>query len=145
MINRRRFVQWAAAAAVLPRRMLESSTASPPRPDAAPPDSFAADQAARSPRYAPRRIPNEYSLLLPGEAEALAKSPGVSGFRSDGVLAATASGAARWMKVGEEIAGWRLVAVIGSLDGAPAAVFEKHASHRGVIVYVTERGEVARI
>ncbi|HVB29978.1 MAG TPA: hypothetical protein VNE60_00460, partial [Gemmatimonadaceae bacterium] len=145
MIDRRRFLQWAAVAAVLPRRMLASSAASPLRPDAAPPDASAADRARRSSRYSPGRIPNEYALLLPGEAEALARAPAARGFRADAVLAAMATGAARWTKVGEEIAGWRLVAVIGDLEGAPTAVFEKHMSHRGAIVYVTARGETARI
>ncbi|HVA56364.1 MAG TPA: hypothetical protein VNF92_00585, partial [Gemmatimonadaceae bacterium] len=145
MINRRRFVQWAAAAAVLPRRMLGGSAASPLRLAAARPDASAAAEATRSPGYSPGRIPNEYALLLAGEAEALTKAPAARGFRADAVLAAMPTGPTRWMKVGEEIGGWRLVAVIGDLDGAPTAVFEKHVSHRGAIVYVTARGEIARI
>ncbi|HUX35334.1 MAG TPA: hypothetical protein VMV51_15790 [Gemmatimonadaceae bacterium] len=145
MLDRRRFVQWAAAAAVLPRRLLDIPGPALRTPETARPAGSPAEQTTRSPRYAPGRIPNEYSLLLPGEAEALATVPAVRGLRPDAVLAAGPTGAARWMKVGEENDGWRLVAVIGELDGAPTAVFEKHVSHRGAIVYVTERGEVARV
>jgi hypothetical protein len=49
------------------------------------------------------------------------------------------------MRVGEELDGWRLVALVPRLNGTPTAVFEKHVTHRGVIVYVTESGELARI
>ncbi len=69
--------------------------------------------------YAPARIENDYSLLLPGEREALAASP-------------TASGAS----------GWRRLATLA--DGT--AVYEKHATHCGMLVYVSAAGaEVARI
>ncbi len=95
--------------------------------------------------YAPGRIPNKYSLLLPGEAEALAKAPAVSSFRSDSVLVTPPSGTGQRLRVGEGIDGWRLVALLGSVDGAPAAVLERHVSHRGVLVYAAEKGEVARI
>ncbi|HXR97811.1 MAG TPA: hypothetical protein VN709_08200 [Terriglobales bacterium] len=73
---------------------------------------------------APARIENEYSLWLPGEREALAKSP-----------AYNASA-----KLGTVADGWRLVA---QLEGM--SVFEKHAAHQGALVYVDQQGEVARI
>ena len=143
MPDRRRFLMWAAAAAAFSQRMLDLPAAwSTPAPPA---NGMASPRAQGAARYAPGRIPNEYSLLLPGEAEALAQAPAVSDFRTDTVLAAPARGAARRMRAGEEIAGWRLVALIGDLNGAPTAVFEKHVSHRGAIVYVTELGEIARI
>ncbi|MDE3217719.1 MAG: hypothetical protein KGO03_15025, partial [Gemmatimonadota bacterium] len=80
-----------------------------------------------------------------GEAEALAAVPLVRGFRADAVLAGPSAAAARWLKVGEEADGWRVVALIPDLEGAPTAVFERHVSHRGAIVFATQRGEVARI
>ncbi len=145
MIDRRRFLQWAAAAAVLPRRMLEFPGHAAGASTGAALGDGAADAATRRGNFSPGRIPNEYSLLLPGEAEALARAPAVRGFGPDAVTASTAGGAANALKVGGAIDGWRLVALIPDLDGVPTAVFEKRASHRGAIVYVTERGEAARI
>ncbi len=151
MVDRRRFLQWAAAAAVLPRPLLDDSRAAAPpgEPPLAPVGAAAGVRTARAPRYAPGRIPNEYVLLLPGEAEALAGAPAVRGFQPDSVIATPAAVAAaaapRRLRVGEEVDGWRLVALIPALEGAPAAVFEKHVSHRGAIVYAGERGEFARI
>ncbi len=75
--------------------------------------------------YAPGRIPNEYSLWLAGEREALAQTP-----------AWTANA-----PVGTEAGGWRLVARLAD----QTAVFERHATHQGVLVYVGPQGEVARI
>ncbi len=146
MLDRRRFLQWAAAAAVLPRRILDIPGVTPSTSASGPTGDSTTARARRSPRYSPGRIPNDYALLPPGEAEELAKAPKVSGFRPDTVVAAApAAGAARGVHLGEELDGWRLVALIGDLNGRPTAVFEKHVSHRGAIVYVTEQGEVARI
>lgn len=88
--------------------------------------------------YHPGRIPNEYSLFLPGEKEALATTPAVAVFSSIGVAAKLGS-AEKALRVGEHIDGWRL-AVIANINGVDTAVFEKHVSHRGAIAYVTERG-----
>ena len=146
MPDRRRFLMWSAALAAFSRRILDLpagwSAAEPPGPGGG-----TARRAQGAPGYAPGRIPNEYALLLPGEADALARAPSVSAFQADTVLATTPGGPlpARRLRAGEEIGGWRLVALLGDLDGAPTAVFEKHVSHRGAIVYVTERGEVARV
>ncbi|HUX68119.1 MAG TPA: hypothetical protein VMV31_11590 [Terriglobales bacterium] len=75
--------------------------------------------------YAPGRIANEYSLWLAGEREALAQAPAYAAGRA----------------VGTERGGWRLVAELA--EGTQ--VYEKHATHQGVIVYVNAGGEVARI
>ena len=94
--------------------------------------------------YAPGRIPNEYSLYLPGEREALAEPPHVRQI-GEGALTAMLGHETKSLKTGESVDGWRLVAVIGWLNGIATAVFEKHVTHQGVIVYVTEEGEIARI
>ena len=49
------------------------------------------------------------------------------------------------MAVGEVIGGWQLVAILPWLNGVATAVFEKHVTHQGAIVYVTEMGEITRI
>jgi hypothetical protein len=92
--------------------------------------------------YAPARIDNEYSLLSPAEAAALAHPPAVSGIQADTVLAAPAGAASRQLRVGEEVDGWRLLALLASLNGVPAAVFEKHVAHRGRIVFLNEKGTI---
>ena len=94
--------------------------------------------------YTPGRIPNEYSLYLPGEREALAKSPTVVAFDGDKVKASL-GGETKPLKVGESIGGWQLVANLAWLNGVATAVFEKHATHQGAIAYVTEMGEIAHI
>lgn len=95
-------------------------------------------------RYSPGRIPNEYSLYLPGERESLAEPPRLSNI-AEGAVTASLGHETRRLKVGDEIAGWRVVAVLGWLNGIATAVFEKHVTHQGAIVYVTEGGEIARI
>jgi hypothetical protein len=101
--------------------------------------AFAAGTAALpSSPYHPGRIPNEFSLYLPGEKQALATAPEVSGFSSGGVLAKLGS-MKRQLSLGENIEGWTLVS-IGDINGVATAVFEKHCTHRGAIAYVTERG-----
>ena len=143
MIDRRRFLQWAAAAAALPGGMLHLPGAGAPGPG--PAGDGTADPPGQGRRYSPGRIPNAYSLLLPGEADALARVPAATGFHPDTVVASARGGAVRPLRVGGAIDGWRLVALIADLEGEPTAVFEKRVSHRGAIVYVTERGETARI
>ena len=138
MIDRRRFLQWAAAAAVLPRRMLAQRLELPDAKSGVPPEE--SNGTAGNGGYSPGRIPNEYSLLLPGEAESLAKAPVVHAVGAESV-----SVGIRSMKVGDEMDGWRLVAIVPELEGQPVAVFEKHVSHRGVIVYSGTGGEVARV
>lgn len=95
-------------------------------------------------RYQPGRVPNEYSLLLPGERDALSNPPRVS--RIEGrVVTVRWGGEERSLGVGESIAGWQLVAALPWLNGTPTAVFEKHVTHQGAIAYITERGEIAHI
>jgi hypothetical protein len=94
--------------------------------------------------YSPGRIANEYSLFLPGEREALAQAPRVTKIVDSGVTAWLGR-ESRSLNTGDSIDGWRLVAVLGWLNGAATALFEKHVTHQGAIVYVTEEGEIARI
>ncbi|HLW83402.1 MAG TPA: hypothetical protein VKS20_15290 [Candidatus Acidoferrales bacterium] len=151
MVDRRRFLKWAASAAAIPAGVFRATCAAGPDfslpASLEPPAPENQAQAAYAPSYSPRRIPNEYSLFLPGEAEALANPPRVADFQSGSVLA-SASGenaAQRRMRVDDELHGWRLVALLPRLNGIPTAVFEKHVTHRGTIVYVTESGELWRI
>ncbi len=88
--------------------------------------------------YHPGRIENEYSKLLPGEQEALAAAPQVTAFGPAG-LQVRLGGAAQTLAPGQAIDGWQLLAAI-EINGVETAVFEKHATHRGAIAYVTERG-----
>lgn len=95
-------------------------------------------------KYHPGRIPNEYSLFLPGERGALRMTPSVSSV-APGEVSAQLGATSRTLKVGESIEGWQLVATLPWLNGVPTAVFEKHVTHRGAISYVTEMGEIAHI
>ncbi len=95
-------------------------------------------------RYTPGRIANEYSLLLPGEREELKNSPRVISFR-DGKATVVWGNEKKTMASGEVIGGWQLVAILPWLNGTATAVFEKHVTHQGDILYVTEMGEIARI
>ncbi|HEU4983292.1 MAG TPA: hypothetical protein VFT88_11480, partial [Acidobacteriaceae bacterium] len=92
----------------------------------------------------PGRIPNEYSLLLPGEKEGLAAVPVISGI-GNGALTATIGTNRATLRPGDALEGWRLITIVG-INGVATAVFEKHVTHRGAIVYVTEqRGVIALI
>jgi hypothetical protein len=95
-------------------------------------------------RYTPGRIANEYNLLLPGEREELKNSPRVVSF-ADGKATVKWGDEKKAMAAGEAIGGWQLVALLPWLNGVPTAVFEKHVTHHGAIVYVTEMGEIASI
>lgn len=90
----------------------------------------------------PARIPNEYSLFLPGEREALARVPKIQSVTGRSVRLL---GATKTLRSGEEAEGWRLLAVF-SMNGIDTAVFEKQVTHQGAIVYLTEAGgEILRI
>jgi hypothetical protein len=95
-------------------------------------------------RYSPGRIVNEYSLWLPGEREEIKASPRVVSFGGDKVVA-TLGDEKKTLARGESIRGWQLLAILPWLNGTVTAVFEKHATHQGAIVYVTPRGEIARV
>lgn len=88
--------------------------------------------------HAPSRIENEYSLLLPGEAEILKHPPKVRSFGSDGVTVES-NGHELQIAVGGLANGWMLLAAF-ELNGVQTAVFERHVTHRGALAYVTERG-----
>lgn len=88
--------------------------------------------------YAPGRIENVYSLFLPGERESLQSPPTVSAVDPDH-LTARCGGLSALMRPGDQLAGWRLM-TIAVIDGTETAVFEKHATHRGAIAYVTAGG-----
>ncbi|MBB5330303.1 hypothetical protein [Tunturiibacter gelidoferens] len=94
--------------------------------------------------YAPGRIPNEFSLLLPGEREALKNAPTVSAIANEDVTA-KAGGHTGHLKPGDALDGWMLITIV-DMNGVETAVFEKHVTHRGAIAYVTaERGTIACI
>lgn len=103
---------------------------------ASPEELVAAAQGTRD--YRPLRIPNEYSLFLPGEREALVVAPKVNEFHAASVTA-TLGGATQRLTVGEHLHGWMLLATF-DMNGVATAVFERHVTHRGAIAYVTERG-----
>ena len=90
------------------------------------------------------RIPNEFSLFLPGEEKALKSVPVIKQM-ARGSVKISAGGKTVEMRVGESTDGWQLLSV-GSINGVETAVFEKHVTHRGAIAYVTEqRGTIAYI
>jgi hypothetical protein len=94
--------------------------------------------------YAAARIPNEYSLFLPGEQEALKTAPTVSRI-GEGELTAKLGNYSVALRPGDFCEGWQLLTVCG-MNGVATAVFERHATHRGAIAYVTEeRGTIALI
>lgn len=128
--NRRTFLQGLAAAGAL-----ECTRLTPVA------HALASGQAERS-GYKPGRIPNEYSLFLPGEREALATPPLISAFDGESV---TLHPSKQKLHTGQSTNGWTLLATFG-LNGADTAIFEKHVTHRGAIAYVTaERGVIATI
>ena len=101
-------------------------------------------QTASSSRYQPGRIPNEYDLFLDNERAALAEALSVSTIKEH-QLQAKVGAQTQQLEIGGEIAGWRLLAIV-SMNGTDTVVFEKHATHCGAIVYVTEsQGVIARI
>ena len=88
--------------------------------------------------YRPGRIVNEYTAFLPGEKATLREPPTVSVIDGKSAMASR-GGASQRVEHGENIAGWTLLTTL-EMNGVMTAVFEKHATHRGVIAYVTERG-----
>ncbi len=95
-------------------------------------------------KYKPGRIPNEYSLFLPREREALAKPPSVASIDESGV-SATLGSQSKQLKRGDAIDGWHLLAV-ADMNGTATAIFEKHVTYQGVIAYVTKaEGVIDRI
>lgn len=103
------------------------------------------DGASLPPKgYKPGRIVNEYSHFLPGEKEALAASPAVSHLTRSSAQVVL-GGETRTLAHGQSLQGWQLVA-IADMNGTATAILEKHVTHHGAVVYVTEReGVIDRI
>ncbi|HVT98342.1 MAG TPA: hypothetical protein VHE33_12620 [Acidobacteriaceae bacterium] len=99
---------------------------------------------AQTPQAEPGRIENAYVKFLPGERESLEQTPRLIAVHSDAVVA-DFNGTQRLVAVGASNEGWLLAAIIPWLNGTPTAVLEKHVTHRGVLVYLTTDGEIARI
>lgn len=98
--------------------------------------------ALRKGSYSPARITNEYSLFLPGEREALSKTPAIEAIQPEGVLV---RGKSEAIAPGQEVDEWVLLAVT-SINGTHTAVVERVVSHQGAIIYVTqEEGVILRI
>lgn len=94
--------------------------------------------------YAPGHIPNEFALYLPGEEESLKAVPRIEDLRNGGLTAKLRTQSTR-LNPGEALSGWTLMAV-APMNGVLTAVFEKHATHRGAIAYVTQdEGTIAWI
>jgi hypothetical protein len=101
--------------------------------------------AARSARPLPV-ILNQYTALLPGEAGALAAKISVHRIEMEYQLVeASVVGESKKLKIGDSVYGWKLLAILPWHNGTPTAVFEKHVTHQGVLVFVTAEREVARI
>jgi hypothetical protein len=146
MMKRRTFLKRAAALSALQPASHSATARAAAAASAA--TSLAARVSAGAPQpgrgYKPDRIPNEYNLLLPGERQALESAPKVIRIQG-GAVTAQAAGKSATLQVGGTLDGWRLVCVLGWLNGTATAVFEKHVTHQGVLVYLTEMGEIARI
>src|SRR5579863_6701471 len=94
--------------------------------------------------YSPGRIPNEYSLFLPGEEAALSVAPSIDHVDRASVNTRVGN-TQRSLVPGNDIEGWELKAV-ADMNGTATAVFEKHVTHQGTIVFVTEsEGVILRI
>lgn len=96
--------------------------------------------------YRPGSIVNEYIAFLPGERELLNQSIkiGLPHLDFPGVEANVA-GEHRAVRIGQSIQGWKLLAILPWHNGLPTAVFEKHVTHQGALVFVNEEREIARI
>lgn len=128
-MNRRSFLQAAATSLAVAGRAKAVQESSPNLPKGA---------------YHPGRIQNEYSLFLDGEKEALEQKLSVAFDGADSVTA-TIAGSSRSLKTGEALSGWRFLA-LARMNGSATAIFEKHVTHQGAIVYVTQaEGEILRV
>ncbi len=99
---------------------------------------------AQTPQTEPGRIENVYVKFLPGERESLERTPRLIAIHS-GAVVVDFNGTQQTLNVGASQEGWSLAAIIPRLNGTPTAVLEKHVTHRGVLVYLTMDGEIARI
>ena len=102
--------------------------------------------SAPTPAYSIPAILNEYTALLPGEAETLAAKLSVRRIDVEyQEVEASVAGESKKLKVGESISGWKLLAILPWHNGTPTAVLEKHVTHQGALAFVTAERELARI
>jgi len=92
------------------------------------------------------RIHNDFTLLLPGEKEMLEQP-----IRANRISLESASidlqvgNASKTIKVGESAQGWKLLTIVPWHNGFPVAVLEKHATHQGVVAFLTPERELTRM
>ena len=102
------------------------------------------DPAARS--YAPGVILNEYTAFLPGEREALDQKITLGRIATqDRTVDAIVDGEQKTLRIGQSIQHWKLLTILPWHNGMPTAVFEKHVTHQGALVFVNAERELARI
>ncbi len=89
-------------------------------------------------KFPPGRIPNYYSLLLPGEEKSLTSLPQVVNI-TDSDVVVTISGFGRNIKPGTTVDGWHYITNVNR-SGLILAVFEKHVTYQGKIVYLDRQG-----
>jgi hypothetical protein len=91
-------------------------------------------------------IVNEYTAFLPGEQQALSQKIEVTRIVMQyQTVEASVGGEQKTLKVGESIQGWKLLAILPWHNGMPTAVFEKHVTHQGALVFVNAGRELARV
>ncbi len=104
--------------------------------------AFAAEKSASR----LERIQNEFILLLPGEKEMLAQPIRANRISMESAsIDLQAGDTTKTIKVGETSQGWKLLTILPWHNGFTVAVLEKHATHQGVIAFVTAERELARI
>jgi len=92
------------------------------------------------------RIVNEYTTFLPGEQEELAQKIDVKRITMQySTVEAVVGSQHITLKLGDSIQGWRLLALLPWHNGMPTAVFEKHVTHQGALVFINSERELARI
>jgi hypothetical protein len=105
--------------------------------------------SAANNKYTPANIVNEYTAFLPGERESLLQKIEVTGIigiaRQELAVSTKVGDEQKPLKVGDSIQGWKLLAILPWHNGKPTAVFEKHVTHQGALVFVNDERELARI
>ncbi len=88
-----------------------------------------------SPQAPAARILNEYTAFLPGEEAALAVVPKATGLDGKNAVLSV-NGKSATAAIGDVVDGWRLLAIT-PIDEKATAVFEKRATYRSAIAFVT--------
>jgi hypothetical protein len=92
------------------------------------------------------RIQNQFTLLLPGEKEMLAQPIRANRISLESASIDLQVGAtSKTIKVGESAQGWKLLTIVPWHNGFPVAVLEKHATHQGVVAFLTPERELTRM